>query len=133
MVVLILGIMALIAVPRLQFAAVHIKQAEGTARKLVTDLRRTRSLAICHAATHTGGYRMTVSSNQYQILDLDSSTVLEFQEINSSVQVVGGTFDFGPLGNLLSGSDTQITVSSDGHTFTIDVISATGAITLSES
>lgn len=132
-VVVILGILAMIAVPRLQFAAVRIKRADGLVRQLITDLRRTRSLAIRDAATNTSGYRMTVNGSQYQIMDLDTSTVIESFDIDASIHVVGGTFDFGPLGNLLDGSDTQITVSSDNHTFTINVVPATGAATLTES
>jgi prepilin-type N-terminal cleavage/methylation domain-containing protein len=63
-VVLIIGAIAFITVPRLNFAAIYRKQAHTVAKKISTDLRRTRNLAIVNAATNSTGFtlRMTGSS-----------------------------------------------------------------------
>ena len=67
----------------------------------------------------------------YQIADSNSSAVIvDTLTIDSGITCTGGSlFNFGPLGNLLSGSSTTpITISSEGKTYTITVISATGIV-----
>ena len=134
-VVMILGALAFIAIPRLNFAAIHHKQAHTIAKTIVTDLRRTRTLAISKAANNPAGYRLQMVGSSpytsYRIVDANSSgTVVDSQTIDSPISCTGGSiFNFGPLGNLLSGSSaTPISVSSDGKTYTITVISATGIV-----
>ncbi|MBE3143442.1 MAG: hypothetical protein IMZ61_05890 [Planctomycetes bacterium] len=127
-VVLILGALAFIAVPRLNFAALHHKQAHTIAKKIVTDLRRTRTLAITRAATNQTGYTLSISGSNYQIIDDSNSVTVDSQTIDSHITCGGGTvFSFGPLGNLRAGA-TPITVSSEGRTYTITIISATGIV-----
>ena len=134
-VVLILGAIAFIAIPRLNFAALHHKQASTIAKKIVTDLRRTRTLAISYAANNTVGYRLQMVGSSpytsYNIVDANSRTTVDTLTIDSPISCTGGSiFKFGPLGNLLSDSSaTPITVSSsEGATYTITVISATGIV-----
>ena len=133
-VVMILGALAFIAILRLNFTGLHRKQANTIAKKIVTDLRRTRTLAICNAANTTTGYylQMVGSSpyTSYKIVDTNSTATVDTLTIDSPVSCTGGSlFKFGPLGNLLSGSSTTpIIVSSDGKTYTITVISATGIV-----
>ena len=68
-VVLILGALSFIAIPHLNFAALNHKQAHAVAKKIVTDLRRTRTLAIANAANNTAGFTLSVSGSSYQIID----------------------------------------------------------------
>ena len=125
-VVMILGALAFIAIPRLNFAALHHKQANAIAKKIVTDLRRTRTLAISKAATNTTGFTLSISGSNYQIIDDSNSVTVDSQTIDSHITCGGGTvFRFGPLGNLRAGA-TPITVSSEGKTYTITVITGTG-------
>ena len=133
LVVLILGVMAMISIPRLPFAAVRITRADSVARQMVTDLRRTRSLAIRDAATNTSGYRMSVTREQYSIRNLSTDEILETHVLPGSVTASGGTFSFGPLGNLVTGSDSTMTVTSDGHVFTLNLSAATGSVQWTES
>ena len=56
LVVIFLGIFAAISIPRLNFAVVSKQIADSHAKKIVTDLRRTRSLAISNAAENTTGF-----------------------------------------------------------------------------
>jgi len=134
-IVLIVGALAFIAIPRLQFAALYRKQADTVAKKIVTDLRRTRRLAISDAANNTDGYALNMtgagSYTGYEIENLNTSTTITNGtfSIDSAISCTGGNeFQFGPLGNLKAGSDTQLTVSAEGKIFTITIISATGTV-----
>jgi type II secretory pathway pseudopilin PulG len=131
------AVIAAIAVPRINFGAISKQKAECAARKVVTDLRRTRRFAISSAAVNPHGFSLIVfgsSPFSYEVRTLDGGATLETHTFDSQVSCTGGTsFGFGPLGNLLDGSDTGLTISAEGKTFTITVIPATGAITCVEN
>jgi Tfp pilus assembly protein FimT len=133
-IVVILATMVFIAVPRLRFAALYRKQADTVARKIVTDLRRTRQLAISNAATNPNGFALNRSGLTYQIVDGNGTPIPNGTfSIDSKISCSGGTnFQFGPLGNL-TGSDSQLTVSANGKIFTISVTPATGMILCTEN
>lgn len=138
LIVLFVGILAFIVVPRMNLSAISKQKADGLAGKIVTDLRRTRRLAISDAANNTAGFalKMTGSSpyTGYEIENLDTAGTVDSHTINSSITCTGGSeFNFGPLGNLLTGSDTQLSVSASGKTFTITITSATGMIKCTEN
>ncbi len=131
--VLFIGVLAAIAVPRLNFSAITKQKAETVAKKIVTDMRRTRSLAISDAAVNTTGYALRMDGTppytQYRIRNRDTATVVDIHEIPSDINVTGGaTFRFGPLGNLVDGSDTTLTVAGDSRSYTITLIQATGTV-----
>ncbi len=132
-VLVLLGIFAGIAVPRFNFALVSKKKAHCLTQKIVTDIRRTRSLAIVNAAENTAGFALNMIGpdpyTSYEIQNLDTSTTVDSHTIDSDISCTGGAnFNFGPLGNLLSGSDTSVTISAQGDTFTITITSATGMV-----
>ena len=134
-ILVILGALAFLAVPRLQFATLYRQQADTVARKLVTDLRRTRRLAISDAKDNTEGFSLNRTGLTYEIVDLSDETTIPNGTftIDSKVSCSGGTtFQFGPLGNLKPGSDSQLTVSSEEKTFTISITPATGIVQCSE-
>ena len=138
LIVLFVGILAFIVVPRMNLSAISKQKADTTARKIITDLRRTRRLAISDAANNTAGFalKMTGSSpyTGYEIENLDTAETVDTHTINSTITCTGGSeFNFGPLGNLLTGSDTQLSVSASGKTFTITITSATGMIKCTEN
>jgi Tfp pilus assembly protein FimT len=140
LVVLFLGIVMVIAVPRLSSAGSSRQKADGLAKKLTTDLRRTRMLAISNAATNTTGFTLEMAGlspySGYQIIDDSNSTVVDSQTIDPQVSVScagSNLFSFGPLGNVLSGSGVQITVSASGKTLTINITSATGMVQCTEN
>lgn len=137
-VVIFLGIFAIIAIPKLNFSAVSKKRADTVARKITTDLRRTRRLAISNAASNTSGYSLNMTGGSpysgYEIRNLNTSATEDTLTIDSSISCTGGIlFKFGPLGNLLSGSDTSLTISASGKTFTITITTATGMIVCTEN
>jgi Tfp pilus assembly protein FimT len=133
-IIVILAAMVFIAVPRLRFAALYRKQADTVARKIVTDLRRTRQLAISNAATNPNGYALNRSGLTYQIVDGNGTPIPNgIFSIDPKISCSGGTnFHFGPLGNL-TGSDSQLTVSANGKIFTISITPATGMIQCTEN
>jgi Tfp pilus assembly protein FimT len=138
LIVLFVGILAFIVVPRMNLSAISKQKADTTARKIITDLRRTRRLAISDAANNTAGFalKMTGSSpyTGYEIENLDTAETVDSYTIDSAITCTGGSeFNFGPLGNLLTGSDTQLSVSASGKTFTIDITSATGMVKCTEN
>jgi Tfp pilus assembly protein FimT len=137
-VVLFIGIFAAIAVPRINFATISKQQADTVTRKIVIDLRRTRSLALSDAAGNSSGFalNMTGSSpyNAYEIENLDTSATVDTHSFDSAVSCTGGNnFEFGPLGNLITGSDSSLTVAASGRSFTITIIPATGAVKCAEN
>ena len=131
----IVGIMLAIAVPRLKFDTLGGYKADTAARKIVTDLRRTRNLAITSAATNSDGFKLKFTGSSpyhsYEIINRNDSATVDSHTIDSGVRVTsasGSEYRFGPLGNRLSGSGTKITVSAENRTYEITVVTATGAI-----
>jgi len=132
-IVIFLGVLAAIAVPRFNFAIIAKQKADCQARKIVTDLRRTRRLAISNAASNPVGYALNMTGpgpyTGYQIVDLSDSSTVDSFNIDSAVTCTGGSqLQFNRLGNLKTGSDNQLIVSAEGKTFTIDIVSATGTV-----
>ena len=138
-IVAIVAALTFIAVPRLGFTALRRKQADTVAKKIITDLRRTRRLAISDAANNTDGFALNMSGGSpytgYEIVNLKPpSATVDSHTIDSDISCTGGaTFQFGPLGNL-TGGDTQLAVSPSGKTFTITItiIEATGTVKCTE-
>jgi len=140
-IVAIVAALTFMAVPRLGFTALRRKQAGTVAKKIVTDLRRTRRLAISDAANNTDGFALNMTGGSpytgYEIEDLSTSTIITNGtfSIDSAISCTGGAnFQFGPLGNLKAESDTQLAVSPSGKTFTITItiIEATGTVKCTE-
>lgn len=135
MVVLFIGILAVIAIPRLNMAVVSRYKAEATAKKIVTDLRLVRSLAIADAATNIKGFELkgvgSVPYTTYEIENVDTHATISSHTVDSGVSLsfpTGIRFIFSPLGNLEVGSGTDIIVSAEGKTFTIAIVPVTGAV-----
>jgi Tfp pilus assembly protein FimT len=137
-IVVFLGIIAAIAVPRLNFSAISKQRADTVAWKIITDLRRTRSLAISNAANNTTGFALNMTGSApysgYEIQNLDTSATVDSHTIDTEISCTGGDqFQFGPLGNLKAGSDNQLNVSASGKTFTISITAATGIAKCTEN
>jgi len=135
-VVMILGVMAAVALPRLQFRAVRQKKLATTAHKVTADLRRCRSLALRDASTNAKGFELVFTGSPYsayRIDDLDSHDVIDTIAIDSSITVSGDLkYDFGPLGNLTKGG-SAINLSADSFSYAITFVAATGAVICTEN
>ena len=124
--------------------AISSQRVDAAVKRIVTDLRRTRSLAISHAADNPDGYelRMTTvvsaaprlgfpftasilasayqSYRGYRIVNLHTGATVETHTLSSTISCRGGNrFAFGPNGNLLDDSDTQLRISAEDDLFTI--------------
>lgn len=137
-VMIFIGAFAAIAVPRLNFGIITKLNAEATVRKITADLRRCRMLAISNAANNTDGYQLKMVGaspyQSYQIVDLSTSNIVDSHPVPDELQCEGDSaIDFGPLGNLNVGSGTQLTVTGQEKTFTIDLIQATGIAKCTEN
>lgn len=137
-IVVFLGIIAAIAAPRLNFSATSRLKADTIAGKIVTDLRRTRRLAISDAANNTAGFALNMTTpapySGFEIENLQTSEIVDSLAIDENISCTGGdTFQFGTLGNLKAGSDTQLIVSDSGKTFTITITPATGTVKCEEN
>ena len=134
-VVLIMGTLAMIAIPRLQCGAIKQKKLAGAAHQLVGDLRKTRSLAMRDAATNDDGYRLRLVGaspyTEYLIENADTGEEVSRTNIDPSIVVTSSPtyrFVFGRLGNMTLGGDSQINLSADGKSFTLTFVTATGAV-----
>ncbi len=139
-IVAFVGILIAISVPRMRYSTLYKKQASATAKKMITDLRRTRALAISDAAENTSGYALNMTGSSpysgYEIVNLSTSTTITNGTFTIDPDVSctdGDNFQFGPLGNVLTGSDTQLTIAAEGKTYTITIIPATGMIQCEEN
>jgi general secretion pathway protein G len=131
-VVLIIGVMAYVAVPRMDFSIITSSRAQTNAQKIAAAIRETRSLAIANAATNSQGFTLNMTGSGsytgYQIVNLATSDVNETGSTAQGVSCTGANdFKFGPLGNRLTDTDS-LTVSAGGKTFSVSVISATGMV-----
>jgi len=131
-VVMFIGILAAISMPRVDFGIISKQKVDTVARKIVVDLRRTRRLAIADAANNSSGFAMRMNGLQpytgYEIRNLDTATRIDSLTINASVSCVGGNaFEFGPMGNLTS-SNYELKVVAEDRSFTITIIPATGMV-----
>jgi len=134
-IVAILGALAFIAIPRLRLAVLYGQQADTVARKIVTDLRRTRQLAISNAATEPNGFALNRDGLTYEIVDGSGTPIPNGTfSIDPKITCSDGTiFQFGPLGNLKTGSHSRLAVSAGDKTFTISITPATGMIQCTEN
>ena len=132
-VVVLISALAMIAVPRINFSITTAKGAQVLAKKITTDLRRTRQLAISDAASNTDGYQLRMNGTSpytdYDIVNLNTSATIDSHEITSDISCTNGaTFSFGPMGNLLAGSDSQIDITGADADYTLTITSATGMV-----
>jgi Tfp pilus assembly protein PilE len=133
-VVLVILILACVAVPRLNFGAVWGARADGVVKRLATDLRRTRAEAITNAAKNPDGFVLMMdgadSHRRYQIINQHTHTAITTCDIPAGVRCGGGRrFEFGPLGNLQNGSDARLRIGTEGKTYLLEIVPATGAVT----
>ena len=131
LIVLIIGVISAIAVPRINFSAIEKQYASVESKKLTALIRKTRSLAILNAADNSSGYslKMTGASpySGYEIIDLKSNTTIETGTIGSQFRG-GSTFNFGPLGNRLAPNSEGLEVSDGQDSYNITVVNSTGMV-----
>jgi prepilin-type N-terminal cleavage/methylation domain-containing protein len=133
-VVMIIGIMAFITVPRMVSAVVALGKSNTGAERIAAAIRQCRTLAISNAATTSQGFTLNMTNvvggnyTSFQIVNVQTSAVLETDSIPSGTTCTGSSqFQFGPLGNRTGGSG-NLTVGGGGKTFVISVVTNTGMV-----
>ncbi len=130
-VVLIIGIMAFITVPRMGFSIISGGKAQATAQRLAAAIRFTRTLAITNAATNTQGFSLNMTGSPYsgfQIVNLQTNDVNQTGSLAAGISCSGDRqFQFGPFGNRIGGTGS-LTVSGGGKTYILTVVSSTGMV-----
>ena len=125
----VLTVLAGVAIPRLQFAALRRSQAELTGAQIVGALRLARRLAITHAAANAEGFALVVNEADYEVVNDQTNEVVLSETVAAGVACSNDRrFAFGPLGNLTDGSDVEMTVSADDRVVAIRVVPATGMV-----
>ena len=131
-IVVLMGIMAAIAIPR--FSS-NQRTAYTTVRRIVSDLRYTRSLAISSGNRYYLQFTDQVSGSytKYRIFDSSDVQLGEERKIPANVTCTVTTepadnrFSFSYLGECNNGNGTdQITIIDNTETATIIVIDLTG-------
>ena len=122
-VMLFVAAFAAIAIPRLNFAGVRKKGAELTAYKFLSELRRTRALAIANAASNPNGFGIWINPTGAMAPDepvVYTAGLLAFVESNISERprTVYYTYE---IRNLMTGAtvdrqDVYDNVDLDGGT-----------------
>lgn len=135
--VLLLGAISAICIPRFNFAAVTNQKTGCLVSNIVTDLRRTRTLAMSNAANNTAGFVLNIVGSSgnfsYEIVNLDTGTTVDSYTIDADIDCTGGRqFEFAPSGNLLGGSDSELNVAGGETSFTVTVVPVTGMVRYTE-
>jgi prepilin-type N-terminal cleavage/methylation domain-containing protein len=129
-VVLILGALAFIAVPRLNYGVISQRKAHTVAKTLTAGLRHARTLAITRAIAHPNQtFTLSIDGLTYRINDDFNGVAVDSQTFDGNITITCGicNFKFGPLGNLLEGGN-EITVKTEDKSYTITIKSGTGIV-----
>jgi type II secretory pathway pseudopilin PulG len=136
LVVIIIGVLAVVAVPRFNMASVHTQSDEAMVRKLTTDLRKTRMMAIANAADNSSGFQLRINTSapkSYVIRNLQTSATVETFPVDSRITFSGTTqFSFTPLGALSPATNVQLTVTGQGKSWLFDIYGCTGSAKCTE-
>jgi type II secretory pathway pseudopilin PulG len=136
LVVMIIGILAVVAVPRFSMSSVSAKQDEAFIRKLTADLRKTRMMAIANAADNSSGIQLRINTSvpkSYEIRNLQTSATVETFPVDSHITFSGTTqFSFTTLGALSPTASVQLTVTGVSKSWLFDIYGYTGSVKCTE-
>jgi type II secretory pathway pseudopilin PulG len=135
LVVALIGILALLAVPRFAGDAMKRSAVRAAGREITAELRLARSRAVSEAIANPVGYAVRMTGGPpytgYETVNLLTTTVIENHSLPAGVLSSGDdAFSFTPLGSLAVGSGTSLSLSAGGEQYTITLVSATGSATL---
>ena len=137
LVAVLLGVIAMIAIPRFGSDATNRLAAVTTAREIASDMRLARSLAISNAGTTPQGYALQMTGGPpysgYRIVNLTTGAPVSTKTIAGAIVCTGDSeFGFSVLGSLLPGSGTALLVSGDGKQYALALTPATASVTIQE-
>jgi prepilin-type N-terminal cleavage/methylation domain-containing protein len=139
-VVLIMGVLAVITVPKLAMSVINLGKSDTGAERMAAAIRHCRTLAISNAATNQEGSKLSMkdmnAENSYTRFEIapivggQPGTIVESGTIPSGITCTGADdFVFGPLGNRTGDNDNlTVSASGGGKTYVISVVRSTGMV-----
>ena len=132
LVVVILGILAAVAVPRFAESNLLATKAEGSVKDVVATLRLARRMAIDRAATNPNGFYAIGSGDTYSVYAADTGRTEGAPKRLASGWLfqTAYTVRFNTLGSAtnLAGGMNAIDIQKGGETWRIELYGATGGL-----
>jgi Tfp pilus assembly protein FimT len=131
LITILLAVVATIAIPRLNFAGIHVAEVKTTAQAFAGQLRLARSLAIANAGANNQGYNVTIGAGAYSLIDADTlATVKGPIDIPDGIVTSGNTsIGFNPLGESADGN-AKATTFRYSTTSAVVTVTPVGGITV---
>jgi len=132
LVIVILGILAAVAVPRFAESNLLATKAEGSVKDVVATLRLARRMAIDRAATNPNGFCAIGSGDTYSVYAADTGRTEGAPKRLASGWLfpIAYTVRFNTLGSAtnLAGGMNAIDIQKGGETWRIELYGATGGL-----
>lgn len=137
LVVALVAVIAAIAVPRFDANILGKVSSMAAARELAGDLRLCRTKAVTEASTNPSGFaiKMTGSSpyEGYKLVNRGTGKSVVTKTFADGITAKGHSeFRFGPLGSLVGGSGTKLTLTGGGKDSHLNVTAANGSVRITQ-
>jgi prepilin-type N-terminal cleavage/methylation domain-containing protein len=127
--IVIIGILAAIGVPRLDFTASSRASVDGAAYMIASDIRYAQEFAMANRVSKT--ITFTNGSSVYTFNPI-STGMDPYGRLPSGATISSNfTITFNSLGEPTTGGGGSVTVSGGGQTRTISVLNYTGKVNIS--
>jgi prepilin-type N-terminal cleavage/methylation domain-containing protein len=130
-VVVILGILAAVAVPRLASSTVGSARGEAGATGVADTLRLARRQAVEHGATNAAGYSVVCTATSYSIKDLSAGTLGPSTSLPQgwAFESSSYTVTFDPYGAASgTGGVTSLSLTDGTRHWHVNFVPATGFV-----
>jgi len=131
LVVVLLGVLAAVAVPRFAGSAIWETEGEASAKQVVATLRLARRMAIDQAATNPSGFLVGGSGTIYAVYEADTMQMVSEQKRLADGWGFAASFQtaFDPLGAATGTTGTNaVLIQRDSNQWGIDIAPSTGAV-----
>ncbi len=130
-VLIIIGILAAIVLPRIDFGATSSRASvDGAAYMIASDIRYAQEFAMANRVSKSVIFTNGSSTYTFNPMSAGMDPSGQLQSIGATVGTTA-TFTFNSLGEPTSGGGSTVTVSSGGQSRTITVTQYTGKVSIS--
>jgi prepilin-type N-terminal cleavage/methylation domain-containing protein len=132
MVMAIIGILAAIVIPKIDFGATSSRASvDGAAYMIASDIRYAQECAMANRVSKTVRFVAGQSAYTFDATTPPTSGLDPSGQLPSGVTIATTiTFTFNSLGEPTSGGGSSVTVSGGGQTRTISVLNYTGKVNI---
>ncbi len=119
----LLGIVASVALPRMNYSAIHQAQLRTTGQEFGGALRLARCLAVADAGVKSQGYKVLQGSGTYRLTNASTAVTVKGPfVIPSGIQVSGSSeIQFNRLGETSDGLGKSVAFSRQGKRVSVTV------------